>query len=190
MQLIVAVGSSNPVKVQAVKNVFSRFLPQVEVIMKSVSSVVPPQPIGIEETIRGAIGRAMRALELEGSAEMGVGIEAGLLPVPYSISGWMDQQYAAIVDRRGRVTIGGGPSFEYPAEVVKQVLSASSEVGKVMEALTGIGGLGRRQGAIGYFSKGAFDRLKLSEIAVLMAMIPRLNEEMYFMETKQKRTLG
>lgn len=183
--MIVAVGSSNPVKVQAVKNVLSRFLPQVEVIMKEVSSIVPPQPLGIDETIRGAIGRAKRALELEGRAEMGVGIEAGLLQVPHSISGWMDQQFAAIADRRGRVTIGGGPSFEYPAEVVRQVLSAKSEVGKVMDAITGIEGLGRRQGAIGYFSKGALDRVRLSEIAVLMAMIPRLNEEMYFIETKQ-----
>ncbi|MDI9609409.1 MAG: inosine/xanthosine triphosphatase [Candidatus Verstraetearchaeota archaeon] len=188
--MIVAVGSSNPVKAQAVKNVFSLFLPRVEVIIKEVSSIVPPQPMGIDETIRGAIGRAKRALEQEESAEMGVGIEAGLSPVPYSLSGWMDQQYAAIADRHGRVTIGGGPSFEYPAEVVLRVLSTKSEVGKVMDELTGIEGLGRRQGAIGYFSKGALDRVRLSEIAVLMAMIPRLNEEMYFIETKQKRPLG
>ncbi|MGF3498706.1 MAG: inosine/xanthosine triphosphatase [Candidatus Methanosuratincola sp.] len=183
--MIVAVGSSNPVKVQAVKNVLSRFFPHVEVIMKEVSSIVPPQPLGIDETIRGAIGRAKRALELEGRAEMGVGIEAGFLQVPHSISGWMDQQFAAIADRRGIVTIGGSPSFEYPAEVVLQVLSAKSEVGKVMDAITGIEDLGRRQGAIGYFSKGALDRVRLSEIAVLMAMIPRLNEEIYFIKTKQ-----
>ncbi|MEN3035364.1 MAG: inosine/xanthosine triphosphatase [Candidatus Methanosuratincola sp.] len=185
VELIVAVGSSNPVKVQAVMNILSRLLPQVEVVMKEVSSAVPPQPIGVEETIRGAIWRARNALELEVSAEMGVGIEAGLVPVPHSISGWMDQQYAAIVDRRGRTTIGGGPSFEYPAEVVQKVLSARTEVGKVMEGLTGIEGLGRKQGAIGYFSKGALNRVRLSEIAVLMAMIPRLNEERYFIETKQ-----
>lgn len=178
--MFVAVGSSNPVKVQAVRNVFSLFFPKVDVVMVEVRSVVPSQPIGIDETIRGAIGRAKRALEQEKCAEMGVGIEAGLLPVPHSVSGWMDQQYAAIADRHRRVTIGGGLSFEYPARVVLQVLSTKTEVGKVMDRLTGIEGLGRRQGGVGYFSKGALDRVRLSELAVLMAMIPRLNEEMYF----------
>ncbi len=186
MQMIVAVGSSNPVKVQAVKNVLSILLPQAEVVMREVQSVVSAQPMGIDETIRGAIGRAKRALDQDKNAEMGVGIEAGLIPVPYTLSGWMDQQYAAIADRHGRVTIGGGPSFEYPEEVVRKVHSTQSEIGKVMEELTGIEDLGRGQGAIGYFSKGAFDRVRLSEIAVLMAMIPRLNEDMYFVGARQK----
>ncbi len=180
MKLIVAVGTSNPVKVHAVRNVFSQFFPGVEVVMKEVASVVPPQPMGLDEIVRGAIGRAKGALNKEGSAEMGVGIEAGIIEVPHSISGWMDQQYAAIVDRSGKVTIGGGPAFEYPPAVIKQVISRRCEVGIVMEAITGIEGLGRKQGAIGYFSKGAMDRVRLSELAVLMAMIPRLNWGVYF----------
>ena len=177
--MIVAVGTSNPVKVRAVQNVFSRFF-IVTVVMKRVSSKVPPQPIGLEATIEGAISRARGALNADPNAELGVGIEAGIISVPRTISGYMDQQFAAIVDRSGRMTLGGGPSFEYPQFLVKRVLDEQIEVNKVMAELTGESFLGHKEGAIGYFSKGVLDRTALTELAVLMALIPRLNEDLYF----------
>lgn len=161
------------------KNVLSRFYSGLEVATKEVESDVPPQPVGLAATIRGAINRAKRALEAEQKAELGVGVEAGLIEVPYSLTGFMDQQFAAIADRKGYVTIGGGPSFEYPSCIISEVIAGGIEVGAAMEKLTGIKDLGKKQGAIGYFSHGALDRLALTELAVLMAMIPRLNSDLY-----------
>ncbi len=175
----IAVGSSNPVKAKAVERVFSKFY-EVSVVTVPVSSGVPPQPVGLEVTIRGAVSRARGALAASEGAELGVGIEAGLIQVPGTISGYMDQQFAAIVDRRGRVTLGGGPSFEYPSAIVAKVLGEGVEVGDAMDRLTGIHELGQKQGAIGYFSKGHLDRTALSEQAVLMALLPRVNEGLYF----------
>lgn len=176
--MIVAVGTSNPVKVRAVENVLSRFF-EVAVIMKQVRSKAPPQPIGLETTIEGAISRAVGALESVPNADLGVGIEAGIIPIPKTISGYMDQQFAAIADRSGWVTLGGGPSFEYPQFLVRRVLNERIEVNSVMAELTGEPFLGHKQGAIGYFSKGALNRTALTELAVLMALIPRLNENLY-----------
>lgn len=48
-----------------------------------------------------------------------------------------------------------------------------------MEALTGIDNIGERTGAIGYLSHGELDRCSLTEQAVLMAFIPRINEKLY-----------
>src|SRR5512136_1109620 len=176
--MIVAVGSSNPVKVKAVERVFSKFY-EVTVLMVPVSSEVPPQPVGLDVTIRGAVSRARNALALSGSAELGVGIEAGLVRVPGTLSGYMDQQFAAIVDRSGRVTLGGGPSFEYPQAIVSKVLREGIEVGTAMDQLTGVEELVQKQGAIGYFSKGRLDRTSLTEQAVLMALLPRVNQRLY-----------
>jgi inosine/xanthosine triphosphatase len=178
-KLLVVVGTSNPIKVKAVENVFSKFF-KVSVVMRKVPSAVLPQPVGLKMTIKGAVLRARNALNFESGAELGLGIEAGLIPIPGTISGYMDQQFVAIADRQGRVTLGGGPAFEYPPSLVKRVLGEAIEVGTAMEDLTGIKGLGRKQGAIGFFSKGRLDRTSLTEYAVLMALIPRLNEEMYF----------
>jgi inosine/xanthosine triphosphatase len=177
--MIVAVGSSNPVKVRAVERAFSKFY-EVSVLMVPVSSEVPPQPVGLDVTIRGAVSRARNALALSERAELGVGIEAGLVQVPATLSGYMDQQFAAIVDRSGRVTLGGGPSFEYPPSIVTRVLGENIEVGTAMDQLTGVEELGQKQGAIGYFSKGHLDRTSLTEQAVLMALLPRVNQRLYF----------
>lgn len=177
--MLVAVGTSNPIKVKAVEKVLSKFF-KVSVVMKDVPSEVLPQPVGLEMTIKGAVLRARNALNAEGGIELGVGIEAGLIPVPGTISGYMDQQFVAIVDRKGRVTVGGGPAFECPRSLVAQVLGEGIEVGTAMDELTGIHELGQKQGAIGFFSKGRLDRTSLTECAVLMALIPRLNEGMYF----------
>lgn len=179
LKLLVVVGTSNPIKVRAVGRVLSKFF-KVSVVMREVTPDVPLQPVGLEMVIRGAVSRARNALSAMDGADLGVGIEAGLIPIPSTISGYMDQQFAAIADRHGRVTVGGGPAFEYPRSLVARVLEEGIEVGTAMDELTGIHQLGQKQGAIGFFSKGCLNRTSLTEDAVLMALIPRLNEGMYF----------
>jgi len=178
MELSVAVGSLNPVKVNAVARAFKLFFGEVKVLPVKVDSGVPPQPIGLQEIVDGAINRARRAQAATG-ADYGVGIEAGLIEFPGTLTGYIDLQVCAIVDREGRITIGHGPGFEYPPAVVREVLEAGHEVGEVMERLTGIRDIKRRMGAIGYLSKGVIDRTRLCELAVLMALIPRINPELY-----------
>jgi len=69
--------------------------------------------------------------------------------------------------------------FEYPPSVVEEVLSGK-EVGDVMDELTGVEDLGEKMGAVSYLSRGLLDRIGNTEQCVLMAMIPRLNEGIYF----------
>jgi inosine/xanthosine triphosphatase len=179
-RLRIAVGSTNPVKVRAAERAFSRAFPALEVIASGVDveSGVPSQPIG-EETIRGAMNRATRALEGSG-ADFGVGIEAGLFPFPGTMTGYMEIQWCAVRDRMGRASIGCGPGFEHPPAVIEAVLEGGKDVEGAIDAIFGIEGIGRREGAIGLLSKGLVDRERLTESAVSMALIPILNEGLYF----------
>lgn len=178
--MIVAVGTSNPIKVRAVERAFSKFFKDVEVVMRPVISKAPPQPIGLTTVIEGAISRSREALRLEEKADFGVGIEAGIIPIPYTISGYMDQQFAAITDRFGRITIGGGPAFEYPPIVISRIIKEGIEVNDIMAEMTGKQRIGHEEGAIGYFSKNVLNREIITEMAVIMALIPRVNEDLYF----------
>lgn len=154
------------------ENVFRRVYGSVSVDGKAVPSGVPPQPFG-NDTISGAVNRAKGAYTT-GDYDLGVGIEAGL----FDVMGFMlDVQYCAIYDGNW-VTLGCGSGFEYPHVVLKEVLSGK-EVGKVMSELTGIDGMGKKMGAIGYLSKGMLDRTGLTEQSVFMALIPRINKELY-----------
>lgn len=173
----VAVGSLNEVKIKAVRNSFEKFFGKVAV--EPISINAPPQPIGFHETLRGAVSRASEALRLSG-AEYGVGLEAGLIKVPHSITGYVDQHICAIMDQDERITLGFSMAFEFPREVIEKLLAGrAGEAEEIMEEISGIKGIGEKCGAIGYLSRGEIVRRSLCEQAVISALIPRINHRLY-----------
>lgn len=173
----VVVGSKNPTKIEGTRLAFEQFFGKVEVLGVEVKT--KDQPFD-EETIEGAIKRAL--LSYSEDFDFSVGIEAGLFRVPKTISGYMDFQVAAIYNGK-RFTLGFGPGFEYPLEVV-ELAKSGVEVGKTMEKISGIEGIGKKFGAIHFLSKGAISRVELSKLAVTMALIPWINEELYSKKLK------
>ena len=173
--LKVAVGSTNKVKVDAVRNIFTQAFGLVEIVSVEPEHGLERQPME-QRVVEGAIKRAKNALE-KTHADIGVGVEAGLF-LNKMLGKHLDIQYCAIVDMSGRCTVGHGPGFEYPPEVVKAVL-AGGTVGDTMSKLTGIEDIGHKSGSIGYLSDGMIDRTALTEISVLMALVPRIRRELY-----------
>ena len=173
--LRVAVGSTNRVKVDAARNVFTQAFGMVEVVSIEPEHGVEKQPMD-GRILEGAMRRAKEAIAKAG-ADYGVGVEAGLVRDSF-MGRHVDVQYCAVMDSSGFVTVGRGPGFEYPPRVTRAVLEGAS-VGETMSAITGIENIGRRTGSIGFLSDGLMDRTSLSEIAVLMALIPRIRKELY-----------
>ena len=182
----IAVGSSNPLKIKAVKNVFSQIYEEknIEIVGKKVDSKIPAQPFDIE-TIEGAINRAKEAIK-DAETDLSVGLEAGLFHFPLTLTGFLDIHWCAIIDRKGRITLGCSPGFELPPKVVHEIIKEDKEVGEAMDMFLGIKNIGRKMGAIGYLSKGVLKRRDLNECAIMMAMIPRINEEDYLDIFNQK----
>ncbi|HML05682.1 MAG TPA: DUF84 family protein, partial [Methanobacterium sp.] len=77
------------------------------------------------------------------------------------------------------ITLGVSSGFEYPPMVIEEVLKGV-EVGDVMDKVTGVNNLGQKAGAVSFLSKGMLDRTENTEQCVLTAMIPRMNEKIYF----------
>ena len=174
--MIIVVGSTNELKLKAVEKCFKAFFK--EVIVEGVSVRVPPQPVGFKETLRGALLRAKAALGSGG--DYGVGLEAGLIKIPHSISGYVDQHICAIADRDEKVTLGFSMAFEFPICVVEKIISGEAgEAEEVMEEISGIDHIGDKYGAIGYLTRRLIDRVNLCEQAVISALIPRINPSLY-----------
>jgi inosine/xanthosine triphosphatase len=172
----IAVGSANPAKVKAVKRTAKDLFPQARVKDFTVPTQVGEQPFDAD-AIKGAQQRARAALQQWPEAQLGVGIEAGLV--------WngeaqqhFDVQWCAVVDRAGRFTFGHGPGFTHPPAFVEKVKGGRT-VGEVVSEAAGVQDIGRKQGAIGHLSGGAMDRAELTRSAVLMAMLPRLHPDLY-----------
>jgi len=171
--LVIYVGTGNRLKVEAVKSVASKIFKNIKVKGVRVETGVPPEPME-EEVATGAINRAMRAIQL---GDYGVGIEAGLF-WNKAIGTYLDVQYCAVVDKAGRLTLGHGPGFAYPPSVVSLIRSGMT-VGEAMEKLTGLKGLGSKQGAIGYLSVGRLVRGEITEMAIYTAFLPRVRRDLY-----------
>ncbi len=176
-KLTVAVGSENPVKVSAVRDVFQSAFEstEMEIIEKTVQSGVSDQPFE-EETITGAINRAKSAINGT-DAHYGVGVEAGLF-FDGIAKKYLDVQYCAIIDRSGEISIGHGAGFSYPDEVISLVLNGKEReitIGDAMKMVYGKEDIGKKEGAVGFLSRSLLNRKELTEHAVIAALIPRIS---------------
>ncbi len=97
----IMVGSTNSAKVSAVMQGVQAYWPEANVTGAEVSSGVPSQPIGLEQTMQGAINRA-RAAKLEGGADLGVGLEGGVMKIG---GNWIMFSFVAVTDGTKEIAI-------------------------------------------------------------------------------------
>jgi len=166
----VAVGSTNPVKVAAVRAVVVRIAPTARVTGVAVASGVPDQPMGDEETQRGARTRALAALAAS-DALVAIGVEGGVVRLPDG--GLRTCAWAVAVDRSGREGVGGSLAMPLPAEVAARVL-AGEELGAAMDAVARRTGTKTGPGAVGILTGGLLDRQRAYEPLVTYALAPWL----------------
>lgn len=162
---LVAVGSTNPVKLCASRAVLGRVAPAAMIEGVQVSSSVPDQPFGDEETIRGAIARA-RAARQALNGELGVGIEGGVVESP---RGMRTCAWAAVVDRSGVESVGGSLAMPLP-DAVADLVRQGLELGKAMDLVTDERDTKRRQGAVGILTGGLVDRQAAYEVILTYAL--------------------
>lgn len=175
----ILVGSENPVKIEAVREAFSRYFQEFELTSMAVNSGVSEQPIG-DDTFKGAEKRAEELKRINEEEKIGadvfVGIEGGIKKL---YSRWFSFGVVCIMDKNGRQGFGTSPLFEIPDDV-KDSLLGGAELGHVMDKLTGHDNTKQHDGAIGFFTKGRMNRKELYSHGLVVAMIPLLNQEMFF----------
>jgi inosine/xanthosine triphosphatase len=150
----VIIGSTNPAKVSAVKNAFQ--YTYTEFISLDISSEVSEQPFSDEETIKGAINRAVGALN-QGNGDIGIGLEGG---VQESEHGLLLCNWGALASNRIEPIIAGGARFLLPAEIAVR-LRAGEELGPVMDDYAKKQNVRKHEGAVGIFTNGLINRSEM-----------------------------
>ncbi len=170
----IAVGSTNPVKVEAVRAMTARVWPDVEIVSVSVPSGVDEMPMSDEETRRGAINRARVARERVG-ADLGVGLEGGVHPEPFGLTlmGWV-----AVVDGNGRQGLAGAARLPLPQHIAQRV-RAGEELGDVMDDILGDHNTKQKGGAVGALTAGLIPRIQAFAQAVAYALSPFIVPELH-----------
>ena len=178
--MLVGIGSRNPVKIKAVKKVFKKVWPKAGFKALAVVSGVADQPIGQEETIKGAKQRAKKVLEIilkrKGEEEVfGVGVEGGNMEIEGT---WYTVAWGAIVNRKGETGLGGGAIMPLPRAVGERI-AQGEELGPVMDDWTSRQEVKKKEGAIGVLTKGIVTRQEAYEQIISFALVKFLNRKSY-----------
>jgi inosine/xanthosine triphosphatase len=172
----IAVGSQNPVKIEATKEAFLAIWPHEEFKIEGVSvpSGVSNQPMSDEESITGAKNRAKAALQ-ETGADYGVGLEGGL----QEIKGvWFDCGWVVIVDKEGSEGIGATVKMETPPKAI-DMIKQGKELGEVMDILFERTNTKQAEGHFGLMTHNAITRTRGLRDAVISALARFLQPQLY-----------
>eukprot|EP00128_Syssomonas_multiformis_P018868 Colp12_sorted_trinity150504_noHs@16553 len=185
----VVVGSTNEVKIEAVKEVLQEYIlfKDVPVAGVKAASEVSEQPMSLEEIIAGAKNRAKNAAAMREDCKYAIGLESGLFPAPGTATGYLEACICAIVVRNeegrfiGNAKIGISSGFEVPRAILDIVhnegLDLSSAVNKA--GLSTNPRLGEAEGLIGILTKGRVLRKAYTKQSITMAMLQLENTELY-----------
>lgn len=169
----IIVGSKNDVKVGAVRELAPEypFMASAGVTGFDAPSGVSAQPKTLEETVQGAINRARGAWE-SGACDASVGIESGLMHVPFTKTGHMDVCACAIYDGK-EFHLGLSSAWEAPADAARLMLEEGLDMNDafVKAGYTDNPKIGSAEGAIGLLTKGRVDRKEYTKQAIRMACI-------------------
>jgi len=163
--MLIAVGSTNNVKIEATKRAFSKFYENISVVGVNVDSGVSAQPIN-EQAFQGALNRANNALKIVKDADFGVGIEGCVMKIfdKYYCTG-----FVVIISKSGEMHTGFSGWFECPPKILPRLL-AGEELGLLMDEVSGKKNIKYNEGAIGILTRGVVSRTDLYEHGIIMAL--------------------
>jgi inosine/xanthosine triphosphatase len=172
----VAIGSTNPVKVESARIAFEQLWPDQKFEFKgiNVKSGVSDQPMTLEDAIKGATNRAKRALKSE-LADYGVGLEGAIEPVGKH---WIEFGAVVVVNQSGQMGIGLSPALLVPTKV-RKLLKTGLELGAVSDIIFKRTNSSKEEGFFGLMTNHLITRSKGYSYGVVMALTRFLHPEVF-----------
>lgn len=175
----ITVGSKNENKIKGVTAAFLRYYTQEKLIVTPVTVAIEEfgHPKNLTETVEGAMNRA-RASFLD--CDYSVGIESGLMEVPYSQTGYMEATICALYDGK-KFSLGFGTAFEWPLAVTELIVNKGLDGSQAMReaGITDCEKIGAEEGAIFALTNGHGTRKEQVEQATITALVHIVNPDYY-----------
>jgi inosine/xanthosine triphosphatase len=179
----VAIASGNPVKRRATLEAVRVALghDDVEAIVVDVDSGVPDQPVGDEETLRGARNRVDAARTVLPEADFWVGLEGGVLERDGNLE---CMAWIVVLGRCGpdaQLTRGESrtATFALPSEIA-DLVRRGVELGEATDEIMGGKDTKSSTGTVGPLTGGVIDRVAYYAHAMVLALVPFRNAGLSF----------
>ncbi|MDP2749334.1 MAG: inosine/xanthosine triphosphatase [Nanoarchaeota archaeon] len=184
----VMITSKNPVKINAVKIGFEKMFPGEHFEFESVSvpSNVKDQPTSNQETMDGAINRAEHARTSFKNADFWVGIEGGIEKAKSEFEAQKEHEMEAfawvvIKSNKNQGKLEGKArtgTFFLPKKIV-ELIEQGKELGEADDIVFGHRNSKQNNGAVGILTGDVITRTTYYSEAVVLALIPFKNSEIY-----------
>jgi inosine/xanthosine triphosphatase len=173
----IVIASKNPVKIEAALNGFRKMFPDEEFAIEGISaqSGVSDQPMSDTETFSGARNRAENASRERPGADFFVGIEGGV----EEKNGEMEAFAWIVVKSKGDGFGKGRTGTFFLPPRVAELIKEGKELGEADDIVFQRTNSKQENGAIGILTDNVIDRTKYYTEAVVIALIPFKNKELY-----------
>jgi len=180
--MIIAIGTTNVIKVQAVEEVLQNYPTLAHATLKSVSvpSEISEQPLSLEEIIKGAKNRAKNAYEACSPCDYSFGIESGLFEAVGAQTGFLEACICCIYTGSD-YHLGLSCGFEIPPQILQLVLDNGRDLSQACyeSGITTNAKLGSAEGLIGILTKGRVNRKEYTKQCITTALIQLENADLY-----------
>lgn len=174
----IKVASTNPQKIQAVKDLLPEYeiLKGAEVEGVSVSSGVSDQPRTLEEIVEGSHNRARNAFK---DCNLSFGMESGVVNIPNTENRFMDIGACAIYDGDS-FKLGFSAGLEIPKKIVDFIDEHTDLSAACRKAgFTNEEKIGTNRGIVGLLSNNRIDRAVQLKQAIIASMIQIENKKFF-----------
>lgn len=173
--MLIVLGSTSPVKVNAVKQAFSEYYTDFSVESVAIPSGVNPFPWSDEEMLRGAMNRARGARGEFPEADYVVGLEGGL----QQLGDWMMVKQLAVVIRDGEMGVGVSSGYDCPKGILEQIRPQKESSRKIIDSFFDSKEILSDKGPIGVLTRSKMTRTDSSRDAVICALTRFMSPEYY-----------
>jgi inosine/xanthosine triphosphatase len=172
--MLIVLGSSSPVKINATKQAFETYFDDVEVKGIEVPTGIKPFPTSDEETFQGAVNR-VRAVSEQVFADYYVGLEGGL----QCLNGFTIVKQIAVIKKGERMCVGVSSGYAAPESLIKQLDMTSDESRKILDKYFGKKEILSKEGIVGVLTNGILNRTMISRDAIICALTGFINQHYY-----------
>jgi inosine/xanthosine triphosphatase len=172
----IAVGSANPVKINAVRTAFKKVFTNQKIFVEGIEvySGVTKQPMSDKESLKGAHNRARKSLKAL-DFDYGVGIEGGLQKIGKN---WFDCGWVIVTNKKGIEGIGSSIRMQTPLKMIRMI-EKGLELGEVADVLFKTNNSKQQQGHFGLMTDNLINREKCYTDAVLSALSRFIHSEIF-----------
>ncbi len=174
---IITIASLNPVKKQAVQNGFLSLFPDEVFHWQTINapSGVADQPKSNQETLTGAMNRLKSIRHSHPTSDFWAAVEGG---VEFHNNNEMSAFAWIVIQNANQTGKARTATFHLPPQITELVIQGK-ELGDADDIVFQQSNSKQKNGAVGLLTRDQITRTSLYEQAVILALIPFINPELY-----------